>query len=87
MADRIHDQGLATVFGGSDFIGRDTVAALAAQGWRIRAGVRRPDLAGFLQPSGRVGQIFPVQANLRFADSVARALAGAKAVVTSVGAR
>jgi uncharacterized protein YbjT (DUF2867 family) len=85
MTDRIDDQGLATVFGGSGFVGRNAVAALAAQGWRIRAGVRRPDLAGFLQPSGRVGQIFPVQANIRYADSVARALAGAKAVVTSVG--
>jgi uncharacterized protein YbjT (DUF2867 family) len=85
MTDRIDDQGLATVFGGSGFVGRNAVAALAAQGWRIRAGVRRPDLAGFLQPSGRVGQIFPVQANIRYADSVARALAGAKAVVNSVG--
>jgi NADH dehydrogenase len=32
-----------------------------------------------------VGQIFPVQANLRFPDSVARALEGAKAVVNAVG--
>ena len=85
MADRLHDQGLAIVFGGSEFIGRYAVEALAAQGWRIRAGVRRPDLAGFLQPSGRVGQIFPVQANIRFPNSVARALANAKAVIISVG--
>ena len=85
MADRLDDQGLATVFGGSGFIGRYAVAALARQGWRIRAGVRRPDLAGFLQPSGRVGQIFAVQANVRYPQSVARALEGAKAVVNCVG--
>jgi len=85
MADRLDDQGLATVFGGSGFVGRYAVAALAAQGWRIRAGVRRPDLAGFLQPSGSVGQIFAVQANLRYPQSVRRAVDGAKAVVNAVG--
>jgi NADH dehydrogenase len=61
------------------------VAALAKQGWRIRAAERRPDLAGFLQPAGRVGQVFPVQANIRYPDSVARTLEGAKAVVNAVG--
>jgi NADH dehydrogenase len=85
MADRLDDQGLATVFGGSGFVGRYAVAALAKQGWRIRAAVRRPDLAGFLQPSGLVGQVAPVQANLRFPDSVARALHGARAAVNCVG--
>jgi NADH dehydrogenase len=85
MADRLDDQGLATVFGGSGFVGRYAVAALAKQGWRVRAAVRRPDLAGFLQPSGRVGQIFPVQANVRYAESVRRAVEGARAVVSCVG--
>jgi len=85
MADRLDDQGLATVFGGSGFVGRYAVAALAKQGWRVRAAVRRPDLAGFLQPSGRVGQVFAVQANVRYPASVARALEGAKAVVNCVG--
>jgi uncharacterized protein YbjT (DUF2867 family) len=85
MADRMDDQGLATVFGGSGFIGRYAVAAIAKQGWRARAAVRRPDLAGFLQPSGSVGQVFAVQANLRYPDSVGRAVAGAKAVINCVG--
>ena len=52
MADRLDDQGMATVFGGSGFVGRYAVAALAKQGWRVRAAERRPDLAGFLQPAG-----------------------------------
>jgi uncharacterized protein YbjT (DUF2867 family) len=85
MADRLDDQGLATVFGGSGFIGRYAVAALAKEGWRLRAAVRRPDLAGFLQPAGRVGQVFPVQANVRYPQSVARAIDGAKTVVNAVG--
>src|SRR5688572_5590101 len=76
---------LITVFGGSGFLGRHLVRALAKRGWRIRVAVRRPDLAGHLQPLGVVGQIMPVQANLRFPDSVARAAEGASAIVNLVG--
>jgi NADH dehydrogenase len=76
--------GLVTVFGGSGFVGRYAVRALARDGWRIRAACRRPDLAGHLQPMGNVGQIMPVQANVRYPDSVAAALAGADAVVNLV---
>jgi uncharacterized protein YbjT (DUF2867 family) len=77
--------GLVTIFGGSGFVGRHSVSALAKRGWRVRAAVRRPDLAGHLQPMGGVGQIHAVQANLRFPDSVARAVEGATAVVNAVG--
>jgi uncharacterized protein YbjT (DUF2867 family) len=77
--------GLVTVFGGSGFVGRHVVRALAKQGWRVRVAVRRPDLAGHLQPMGGVGQIMPLQANLRFPDSVMRAVQGADAVVNLVG--
>lgn len=77
--------GLVTIFGGSGFVGRYAVRELAERGWRIRAACRRPDLAGYLQPMGAVGQIHPVQANLRYPDSVARAVEGAEAVVNAVG--
>jgi uncharacterized protein YbjT (DUF2867 family) len=76
---------LATVFGGSGFIGRYVVRALARRGWRVRVAVRRPDLAGFLQPLGDVGQIHPVQANLRYPASIAAALVGAEAAINLVG--
>lgn len=76
---------LVTVFGGSGFLGRHLVRALARRGWRIRVAVRRPDLAGHLQPLGGVGQIHAVQANLRYRWSVDRAVAGADAVVNLVG--
>ena len=76
---------LVTVFGGSGFVGRHTVRALARSGWRVRAAVRRPDLAGHLQPMGNVGQIHAVQANVRYPDSVAAAVQGADAVINLVG--
>jgi NADH dehydrogenase len=76
---------LATVYGGSGFLGRYIVGALVKQGWRVRAAVRRPDLAGHLQPLGLAGQISPVQANLRFPDSVRAAAEGADLVINLVG--
>ncbi|MCA3602613.1 MAG: complex I NDUFA9 subunit family protein [Methylobacterium sp.] len=76
---------LVTIFGGSGFLGRHLTQALAKRSWRVRAAVRRPDLAGHLQPLGMVGQIHAVQANLRYPDSVARAVDGADAVVNLVG--
>jgi uncharacterized protein YbjT (DUF2867 family) len=76
---------LVTVFGGSGFIGRYVVRALARRGWRIRVAVRRPDLAGFLQPLGDVGQIHAVQSNLRYPASIASALIGADAVINLAG--
>jgi uncharacterized protein YbjT (DUF2867 family) len=76
---------LVTVFGGSGFVGRHLVAALARRGYLVRVAVRRPDLAGVVQPAGNVGQIMPVQANLRVRWSVDRAVQGADAVVNLVG--
>jgi NADH dehydrogenase len=76
---------LITVFGGSGFLGRHVVLALAKRGYRVRAAVRRPDLAGFLQPMGTVSQVHAVQANLRYPDSVKRAMEGSHAVVNLVG--
>jgi uncharacterized protein YbjT (DUF2867 family) len=76
---------LVTVFGGSGFVGRHVVRALAKRGYRVRVAVRRPDLAGHLQPLGGVGQIQAVQANLRFRWSIDRAVEGADHVVNLVG--
>jgi uncharacterized protein YbjT (DUF2867 family) len=76
---------LVAVFGGSGFLGRHVVRALARRGYRIRVAVRRPDLAGHLQPLGGVGQIVAVQANLRNRDSVDRAVIGADHVINCVG--
>lgn len=84
MTDTPTDR-LVTVFGGSGFLGRYAVRALAQSGFRIRVAVRRPDLAYKLQPLGLVGQIHAVQANLRYPDSVMRAAEGADVVINLVG--
>lgn len=85
MAQTPSGTGLVTIFGGSGFVGRHTVRALARSGWRVRSATRRPDLAGYLQPMGAVGQIHAVQANLRYPSSVADAVQGADVVINAVG--
>jgi NADH dehydrogenase len=76
---------LVTVFGGSGFLGRHVVRALAKRDYRIRVGVRRPELAGYLQPLGRVGQIHTVQANLRHPASVQAAMRDSHVAINLVG--
>jgi len=77
-------KGLATVFGGSGFVGGQVVRALARRGHRVRVAVRRPGSAYRLPMLGDVGQIEIVQANIRDDESVARALDGAEACVNAV---
>jgi len=74
-----------TVFGGSGFVGRHVVRALAKRGYRVLVAVRRPDLAFHLQPLGDLGQIKAVQANVRVRWSVDRAVKGSHAVINLVG--
>lgn len=76
---------LVTVYGGSGFLGRSVVRALCKRDYRIRVAVRRPELAGHLQPLGRVGQIHAVQANLRYPASVEAAMHGADVAINLVG--
>ncbi|QDW35771.1 complex I NDUFA9 subunit family protein [Bradyrhizobium sp. KBS0727] len=76
---------LVTVFGGSGFLGRNVVRALAKRDYRIRVAVRRPELAGHLQPLGRVGQIHAVQANVRNPASVEAAMRDSQVAINLVG--
>ncbi len=77
-------KGLATVFGGSGFVGSQIVRALAKDGRRVRVAVRRPWEAYRLRLLGDVGQIEIVQANIRSPLSVDRAMEGAEACVNCV---
>lgn len=76
---------LVTVFGGAGFIGTQVVQLLARKGYRVRVAVRRPDLAGHVKPLGAVGQVQPIQANVRNRESVERAIRGAGVVINLVG--
>ena len=76
---------LVTVFGGSGFVGRHTVRALAKAGWRIRVAVRYPNQAFFLRPAGTVGQIAPLKWDVTDPEQVAAAVEGADAVVNLTG--
>jgi NADH dehydrogenase len=85
VAVTLNNRTLVTIYGGSGFIGRNVVRAIAKTGARMRVAVRRPELAGHLQPLGGVGQINPVQANVRYPHSLLAAADGADAVVNLVG--
>ena len=76
---------LVTVFGGSGFLGRHTVRALARAGWRIKVATRHPNRAFFLRPLGTVGQIDFVKCDVADADSVAQAVMGSSAVINLTG--
>src|SRR5271157_1984678 len=85
MAITLGNNTVVTVFGGSGFLGRYAVQALARAGFRIKVAVRRPDLALHLQPLGLPGQIALIQANVRDNRSVTEALRGSDAAVNLVG--
>ena len=76
---------LVTIFGGSGFVGRHTVRALARAGWRIKVATRHPARGFFLRPLGAVGQIDFVKCDVSDPQSVAQALAGAQAAVNLTG--
>lgn len=76
---------LVTIFGGSGFVGRYIARKMAKAGWRVRVAVRKPHLAHFVRPYGEVGQVEPVQANIRDEVSTRRAVQGADVVINCVG--
>ena len=76
---------IATVFGGSGFLGRHVVRRLAAEGYIVRIAVRDTEGAKFLRPMGAVGQIVPLYAPVELEADAARAVAGAELVVNLVG--
>ncbi|HKU65784.1 MAG TPA: complex I NDUFA9 subunit family protein [Rhizomicrobium sp.] len=76
---------LVTIFGGSGFVGRHAVRALARAGWRIKVATRHPARGFFLRPLGSVGQIDFVKCDVGDAASVTQAIAGAQAVVNLTG--
>ena len=76
---------IATVFGGTGFVGRQIVRELAARGVRIKVATRVPERAYFLKPAGAVGQVVPFQCDYSDEKSIAQAVEGADYVVNCIG--
>lgn len=76
---------MVTIYGGSGFVGRYIARRMAAEGWRVRVAVRRPNEAMHVKTYGVVGQVEPILCNIRDDASVAMAMKGADAVVNCVG--
>jgi uncharacterized protein YbjT (DUF2867 family) len=76
---------VATVFGGSGFIGRYVVKRLAQQGFIVRVPSRDPEGVLFLKPMGAVGQVVPLYASVTHEATVHRAVEAAEIVVNLVG--
>lgn len=74
-----------TVLGGSGFVGRAIVRALAQRGYLVRVAARRIELAEPAKTAGDVGQVMLMRANLRVPSSIAKVVAGSDAVVNAAG--
>ncbi|MGF1553259.1 MAG: complex I NDUFA9 subunit family protein [Paracoccaceae bacterium] len=79
------DAPIVTIIGGSGFVGRYIAWHMARRGWRVRVACRRPNTAGFVRAYGVVGQVEPVQCNIRDDASVAAVMRASDVVVFSVG--
>ena len=80
-----HHPKIVTIFGGSGFVGKYISLRMARAGWRVRVAVRRPHEAIHVKPYGGVGQVEPIQANIRDEASTRAAMLGADAVINCVG--
>lgn len=79
------EQKIATVFGGTGFIGRQVVRELARAGYVVKVATRIPERAYFLKPCGHVGQIVPFACDYGEPASIAAAVDGANVVVNCIG--
>tara|TARA_R110000782_G_scaffold167129_2_gene259067 strand:+ start:16896 stop:17834 length:939 start_codon:yes stop_codon:yes gene_type:complete len=75
---------LVTIFGGGGFLGRYVAQELLSKGMRVRVAERDPGDAIRVKPLGGLGQTQLVHADVCNPASVARAVAGADAVVNLV---
>lgn len=79
------DYKIATVFGGTGFVGTQIVRELAARGFAVKVASRVPERAYFLRPCGTVGQVVPFQCDYNDPKSIADAVRGADIVVNCIG--
>ncbi len=76
---------IATVFGGSGFLGHAVVQALAQRGYIVRIPTRDLEKTKDMKLMGSVGQIVPFLATTRSDIAVATALEGSDVVINLIG--
>jgi NADH dehydrogenase len=76
---------LATVFGGTGFIGRHLIARLARLDYEVRVVTRHAEAVRPLMTQGNVGQVVAVRADLNDDAGLARAVQGASLVASLIG--
>ena len=81
----LFERKIATVFGGSGFLGRYVVRRLTAAGYIVRVAVRDTEGAKILRPMGDIGQVVLLQASVENEAAAARAIAGADIVFNLTG--
>ena len=79
-------QRIATVFGGSGFLGHAIVQELAAKGYVVRVPTRCPNKAQGLKLLGKVGQIFPFHTNTLSDNALTALIQNCDVVVNLIGA-
>ena len=79
------DGATIAVIGGTGFIGRMIVEALAVRGAQIKVLARNPDRAKFLKPMGQVGQISIHGGDALDDAALDEVMDGADAVVNTIG--
>jgi len=76
---------IATVFGGSGFLGHYIVSALAEAGYSVRIPTRNPAGAADLRTMGDVGQVVPIACPLGNDAALASMVKGAEVVINLLG--
>ena len=79
------NQKIATIFGGSGFIGRHLIRRLTKQDYRILVATRSPHLSVFLKPLGGSGQVELVKTNLYDSNDIKNILKNSNVVINLVG--
>lgn len=80
-----HKAKIATVFGGTGFLGKQVVHRLAARGVTVKIATRVPERANYLKTCGAVGQVVPVQCDYSNPNSISSTVKGSDFVVNCVG--
>ena len=77
---------IATIFGGSGFVGRHLIRRLTKKDYRIIVATRSPYLSGFLKPLGGPGQIELIKTNIFDYENVKSILEKSNIVINLIGA-